>query len=146
MDVVRLRHEFAKAETQHNVREVGMIGRRRSLYLSAALSCIAGWLAGASANAQNAVSIKNHDIGGVVASANGPEAGVWVIAETRDLPTRYAKMVVTDNQGRYLLPDLPSAHYKVWVRGYGLIDSPKADGDPGKELNLTAVLAPNAAA
>jgi len=122
-----------------------MIGRH-SLYLSAALSCIAGWLAGAPADAQNAVSIKNHDIGGIVMSANGPEAGVWVIAETRDLPTRYAKMVVTDDQGRYLLPDLPPAHYKVWVRGYGLIDSPKADGDPGKELNLTAVLAPDAAA
>jgi hypothetical protein len=119
---------------------------RHSLYLSAALSCIAGWLAGAPADAQNAVSIKNHDIGGVVTSAKGPEAGVWVIAEARDLPTRYAKMVVTDDQGRYLLPDLPPAHYKVWVRGYGLIDSPKADGDPGKELNLTAVPAPDAAA
>ena len=65
-------------------------------------------------------SIDNDDIGGVVTSAKGPEAGVWVIAETRDLPTRFAKMVVTDDQGRYLLPDLPKANYNVWVRGYGL--------------------------
>ena len=38
----------------------------------------------------------DNDIGGVVTGANGPEAGVWVIAETNELPTQYAKMVVTD--------------------------------------------------
>src|SRR5437868_13277467 len=85
-----------------------------------------------------AVAIDNDDIGGVVTGANGPEAGVWVIAETTDLPTRYAKMVVTDDQGRYLVPDLPKGKYKVWVRGYGLVDSPKVDGEPGKQLNLRA--------
>lgn len=53
------------------------------------------------------------DIGGVVTGANGPEPGVWVIAETNDLPTKYAKIVVTDDQGRYLLPDLPKANYTV---------------------------------
>ena len=84
-----------------------------------------------------AVAIDNDDIGGVVTGANGPEAGVWVIAETTDLPTRYAKMVVTDDQGRYVVPDLPKAKYKVWVRGYGLVDSAKVDGEPGKQLNLT---------
>ena len=47
-------------------------------------------------NAQNTIAIDNDDIGGVVTGPNGPEAGVWVIAETADLPTRYAKMVVTD--------------------------------------------------
>src|SRR5437868_5614021 len=93
--------------------------------------------------AQTAVAIDNDDIGGVVTGANGPEAGVWVIAETTDLPTRYAKMVVTDDQGRYLVPDLPKGKYKVWVRGYGLVDSPKVDGEPGKKLNLTAVKAPD---
>jgi hypothetical protein len=93
-----------------------------------------------------AVQVNNNDIGGTVTGPNGPEAGVWVIAETMDLPTRYAKMVVTDDQGRYLVPDLPKANYKVWVRGYGLVDSPKADGTPGKALNLTAVKAPNEAA
>src|SRR5215510_4412934 len=90
-----------------------------------------------------AVAIDEDDIGGVVTGANGPEAGVWVIAETTDLPTRYAKMVVTDDQGRYVLPDLPKAKYKVWVRGYGLVDSSKIDGEPGKTVNLTAVRAPD---
>src|SRR4030095_3051434 len=72
-----------------------------------------------------AVRIDNDDIGGVVTSATGPEAGVWVIAETTDFPTRFAKMVVTDDQGRYVLPDLPKANYNVWARGYGLVDSRK---------------------
>ena len=71
---------------------------------------------------------------------------MWVIAETTDLPTRFAKMVVTDDQGRYVVPDLPKAKYKVWVRGYGLVDSPKVDGEPGKQLDLKAVPAPNEAA
>jgi hypothetical protein len=93
-----------------------------------------------------AMSIDNDDIGGVVTSAKGPEAGVWVIAETTDLPTRFAKMVVTDDQGRYVIPDLPKANYNIWVRGYGLVDSPKVRAVPGKILNLKAVLAPNAAA
>ena len=94
-------------------------------------------------NAQVAVAIDNDDIGGVVTGASGPEAGVWVIAETRDLPTRYAKMVVTDDQGRYVVPDLPKAKYKLWVRGYGLVDSPKVDAEPGSQLNLRAVPAPD---
>jgi hypothetical protein len=93
-----------------------------------------------------AVAIGTTDIGGVVTGPNGPEAGVWVIAETTDLPTKYAKVVVTDDRGRYLIPDLPSAKYKVWVRGYGLVDSPRADGAPGQPLNLTATPAPTAAA
>src|SRR6202008_4750891 len=80
-------------------------------------------------------------IEGTVKSSQGPEAGVWVIAETTDLPTKYAKIVVTDEQGRYVLPDLPKAKYKVWVRGYGLVDSAKADAKPGRQLNLTAIVA-----
>ena len=83
---------------------------------------------------------------GTVTSSNGPEAGVWVIAETTDLPTKFAKVVVTDDRGRYLIPDLPKGRYSVWVRGYGLVDSPKASGTPGQTLNLTAVPAPSAAA
>src|SRR6266705_1863057 len=90
-----------------------------------------------------AVRIDEDDIGGVVAGSRGPEAGVWVIAETRDLPTRLIKVVVTDDQGRYLLPGLPKANYDVWVRGYGLVDAPKVKAAPGKLLNLTAVTAPN---
>ena len=68
--------------------------------------------------AQQTVSVGATDIGGVVTSAAGPEAGVWVIAETTDLPTKFARIVVTDDSGRYLIPDLPKAKYKVWVRGY----------------------------
>ena len=91
----------------------------------------------------DAVAIDNDDIGGVVMNANGPEAGVWVIAETTDLPTRFAKIVVTDDRGRYLVPDLPRANYNVWVRGYGLVDSPKVQAAPGRIVNLMAVAAPN---
>jgi hypothetical protein len=92
-----------------------------------------------SAHAQDAVVIDNDDIGGIVTGPQGPEAGVWVIAETTDLPTRFARMVVTDDRGRYVLPDLPKANYKVWVRGYGLVDSRHVDGQPGQHLDLTAV-------
>jgi hypothetical protein len=92
------------------------------------------------------VQIDDDDIGGMVTSSKGPEAGVWVIAESRDLPTRFARMVVTDDQGRYVLPDLPKANYSIWVRGYGLVDSPKVKSGPGKILNLKAVVAPNEAA
>jgi hypothetical protein len=91
-------------------------------------------------------AVKDHQIGGVVTGAKGPEAGVWVIAETTDLPTRYAKIVVTDDQGRYLLPDLPQANYTLWVRGYGLVDSAKVQSAPGKTVNLTASVAPDAKA
>src|SRR5271166_3303555 len=86
------------------------------------------------------------EIGGTVSSVHGVEAGVWVIAETRDFQTRFAKIVVTDEAGRFLLPDLPSAKYSVWVRGYGLADSPKVDAAPGQHLDLAAVVAPDAAA
>src|SRR3954463_9887896 len=95
--------------------------------------------------AVQAVQIDNDDIGGVVTSSKGPEAGVWVIAETHDLGVRYIKNVVTDDQGRYVIPDLPKANYDVWVRGYGLVDSAKVKSEPGKQLNLTAVIAPNEA-
>jgi streptogramin lyase len=67
-----------------------------------------------------------------------------VIAETFDFRTRFAKIVVTDDQGKYLIPDLPGANYKVWVRGYGLVDSPKQDARPGATLNLVSVVAPDA--
>jgi hypothetical protein len=116
------------------------------LYATAAAIGVAGVLVLApvrQALAQNQVGIDNDDIGGTVIGTSGPEAGVWVIAETTGLPTRYAKMVVTDDQGRYVVPDLPKARYKVWVRGYGLVDSPKVDGEPGQHLDLRAVPAPN---
>ena len=97
-------------------------------------------------NAQQSapVKIKADDIGGVVSSNKGPEAGVWVIAETTDLPTRYIKEVVTDDRGRYLIPDLPKAKYSVWARGYGLVDSPKMQAEPGKLVDLKPTVAPDA--
>src|SRR5258707_5496832 len=107
-----------------------------------------GWVAPASLQAQQvaAVAIDNDDIGGVVTGPKGPEAGVWVIAETHDLPVRFIRSVVTDDQGRYVIPDLPKANYNMWVRGYGLVDSPKVKSVPGKNLNLKAVIAPSDAA
>ena len=118
---------------------------KATLYLTVAAIGIAALLAAAPAQlgAQTAVAIDNDDIGGVVTGANGPEAGVWVIAETTDLPTRYIKSVVTDDQGRYVIPDLPTANYEVWVRGYGLVDSARMRAKPGQIVNHAAVAAPN---
>jgi hypothetical protein len=93
--------------------------------------------------AQAAVPLDADDIAGVVTGPRGPEAGVWVIAESKDLPTTLRKIVATDDQGRYLLPDLPKGTYDVWVRGYGLVDSAKVAASPGKAVNLKAVAAPN---
>jgi len=91
-----------------------------------------------------AIPMDSTDIAGVVTSSKGPEAGVWVIAETKDFGTGFRKMVVTDDQGRYLVPDLPKANYSIWVRGYGLVDSAKVQAAPGKQLDLKAVIAPSA--
>src|SRR5437762_11238554 len=96
--------------------------------------------------AQAAVAVDRDDIGGVVTGPRGSEAGVWVIAESKNLPATLRKIVVTDDQGRYLVPDLPAGEYSVWVRGYGLVDSTRQSAAPGKVLNLTAVPAPNAKA
>ena len=84
------------------------------------------------------IPIDDNDIAGVVIGQAGPEAGVWVIAETTNLPTKFSKSVVTDDQGRYLIPDLPDAQYKLWVRGYGLVDSPPSGALPGSIVNLPA--------
>jgi len=91
------------------------------------------------------VAIDSDDIAGVVTGPNGPEAGVWVIAETRDLPVRYIKSVVTDDRGRFLVPDLPPASYSVWARGYGLVDSAKTTSRPGARLAIAAKPAPTEA-
>jgi len=111
-----------------------------AVFVSASLTGLRGQVA------TGPVAVDNDDIGGVVTSPRGPEAGVWVIAETTDLPTKFNRTVVTDDQGRYVVPDLPKANYNVWVRGYGLVDSQKVPAAPGKILNLTAVVAPNARA
>ena len=106
------------------------------LALISIFSGIAAWLTvfpvDLASQQDAAVPIDSDDIGGVVTSTKGAEAGVWVIAETTDLPTRFARMVVTDDKGRYLLPNLPKANYNMWVRGYGLVDSPKVKSVPAK--------------
>ena len=120
--------------------------RRMRTLAFAAAACLALGLAGArqADTVADVVSIGADDIGGVVTSTKGPEAGVWVIALTNDLPTRFARIVVTDDRGRYLIPDLPKAEYEIWVRGYGLVDSKHVKSAPGSHLNLTAALAANA--
>src|SRR5437868_4911207 len=81
-------------------------------------------------------------ITGVVRSSNGPEAGVWVIAETKDLPTNFIKIVVTDDAGKFVVPELPQATYRVFVRGYGLVDSTPVELKPGaNNVQLQAVVA-----
>src|SRR5262245_40536067 len=116
--------------------------------VSGILGILAAWHVRLDAQpaADPAIRLGAKDLGGVVTGPNGAEAGVWVIAETSDLPTKFAKIVVTDDRGRYLMPDLPNATYRVWVRGYGLVDSAKVSTMPGKLVNLTASLAPSAAA
>ena len=116
-------------------------GRSISSAIVAAIMSLAVTAAFAQAPAMD-----DNDIAGVVTSANGAEAGVWVIAETDEFDTRYAKIVVTDDEGRYVVPDLPDAEYDVWVRGYGLVDSEKVSARPGQRHDLDAVVAPSAAA
>lgn len=113
---------------------VGLIGKTEAAPRRSALAAQA--VAGG-------VTVDADNIGGTVTSSNGPEAGVWVIAETSDFQTKFRKIVVTDDQGRYLIPSMPKAKYKVWVRGYGLVDSAPVDGAPGQTLALKAVVAPN---
>ena len=111
---------------------------------AAGVFLVVSWAGPRASQAPNdAVRIDNDDLGGIVRSARGPEAGVWVIAETTGLPTKFVRIVVTDDRGRYVVPDLPKATYRVWVRGYGLVDSPSVQTAPGRLLDLTAVPAPS---
>ncbi len=119
------------------------MGRKKTLRifggLVVALVCGLVWLV----PKQRAAGAAGDFIEGTVTSAKGPEAGVWVIAETTDLPTKYAKIVVTDDHGRYVLPELPKASYQVFVRGYGLVDSARVPAKPGQHLDLKAIVAPD---
>src|SRR6266545_1048947 len=123
-------------------------GRAYSMIVAAGIAALmfAGQAPPSAQPNDPAIRIDATDLVGMVTGAGGPEAGAWVIAETTDLPTKFAKIVVTDDSGRFMIPDMPKAKYKVWVRGYGLVDSPKVDGEPGQTLNLLAVPAPSAAA
>jgi len=130
-----------RALRKYVARSAGIVALGAALAVASSFTAV-----GAQQATGGAVAVDADDIGGVVTGPRGPEAGVWVIAETRDLPTRLIKTVVTDDRGRYLVPDLPKGSYDVWVRGYGLIDSTKVKASPGKALNLTAVPAPDARA
>ena len=126
-----------------------MILHRRSsfsLYAAAIAALVIAGCGPLAAQQKAALSVAPDAIGGRVTGPNGPEAGVWVIAETTDLPTKYAKMVVTDDSGQFVIPQLPEAKFKIWSRGYGLVDSDKQDVVPGKTIELTAKPAPSAAA
>src|SRR5262245_12802135 len=102
--------------------------------------------AGQRREASAAVALDVDDIGGVVTGEYGPQAGVWVIAETSELPTGFVRIVVTDEQGRYVVPDLPKASYQVFVRGYGVADSKRVTGRPGQRLDFAVVEASERAA
>ncbi len=116
-----------------------------SRWMFGAATAVAALVAALSAQT-SPVAIDADDIGGIVTGPKGPEAGVWVIAETRDLGVRYIKSVVTDDRGRYVVPDLPPASYAVWARGYGLVDSAKTTARPGRLVNISATPAPSPAA
>src|SRR5215831_8985986 len=116
--------------------EVKVMATKRCITTAALV--VAASLAGTSTFAQQAGS---DSIRGVATGPNGPEAGVWVIAETTDLPTKYAEIVVTDDQGRYAIPQLPKGKYNVWSRGYGLKDTEKTEATPGKTVNIKALAA-----
>ena len=123
-----------------------MKSKRRQARIALAAASLITLATAMGAQAQQVPAIDADDIGGVVRGPNGPEAGVWVIAETRDLPVRFIRIVVTDDQGRFVVPDLPKANYDIWVRGYGLVDSDKVKSEPGKTLSLAAKVAPSEAA
>ncbi len=118
----------------------------RALFATTCLAAVCVWASEGFAASAAGVPVAADGIGGVVTGTKGPEAGVWVIAETNDLATRLIKIAVTDDQGRFMLPELPKAKYQVWVRGYGLVDSGWVEGSPGTNLNLMSVQAPNAKA
>ncbi|MDR2214949.1 MAG: carboxypeptidase-like regulatory domain-containing protein, partial [Nevskiaceae bacterium] len=116
--------------------------KKLSHALSTALLLLAGTITWAQAPTPAQRALPEGFITGSVTSENGPEAGVWVIAETHETNTPFIKIVVTDDQGRFVLPQLPSATYDVWVRGYGLLDSEKIKGRPGDaDVALTAKIA-----
>jgi streptogramin lyase len=102
--------------------------QRSSTQVLVLLAIVAGLTAGPNRLASQTAG--DYISGRVVSEGAVPEAGVWVVAESKDVmpddgrgPDSYRKIVVTDDAGRFLLPDLPSGSYDVWVRGYGLVDS-----------------------
>jgi streptogramin lyase len=121
-----------------------MRNRAGQLGLGALAAAAAAWIAVAvmAGRVEVRAAENTQFISGVVTSSNGPEAGVWVIAESRDFPTKLRKIVVTDDQGRFVLPELPPAQFQLWVRGYGLTDSKPVNAKAGQaNVKLAAVVA-----
>jgi mono/diheme cytochrome c family protein len=112
---------------------------RAILWFLVALICFISRPVASEPQGASGVTVDKASIGGVVLNAKTakPEAGVWVIAETK-LSVPYRKIVVTDDQGRFLVPDLPDASYELWVRGYGLKDSEKVKAARGDNVKLRA--------
>jgi hypothetical protein len=123
---------------------MNMLVRPLSLLCAALMLAVAGAVGSSNQPAQPPPAppaVDRDDIGGTVVSEEGPESGVWVVAETADLASRFTRIVVTDEQGRFVVPDLPRARYELFVRGYGLIDSKRVPGRPGDRVALEAVRA-----
>jgi hypothetical protein len=112
----------------------------RGMLLSVVLVfCLVCWLvAGQQNGGASGIQVGANSIGGVVTNNAGgtPEAGVWVIAETKSLQVPFRKIVVTDDAGRFLVPDLPKGDYELWVRGYGLKDSSRFKASLGGQVKL----------
>src|SRR5215204_2112448 len=106
---------------------------RKTAWVLLAVLCVAARATVGGQQNVPGLTIDTRSIGGTVVNSSGgkAEAGVWVIAETKSLPTPFRKIVVTDDQGRYLVPDLPEGTYELWVRGYGLKDSARVPGARG---------------
>src|ERR1700680_3742863 len=111
---------------------------RTMTWVLLAVLCVAARPAVTGAQNISGLKVDKSSIGGTVANSNGgkAEAGVWVIAETKSLPVPFRKIVVTDDQGRFLVPDLPDGAYELWVRGYGLKDSERVSAARGAQVKL----------
>ena len=119
------------------------VSTNRAFGVGALIAVAAAVLIGARLPSPTTLQVGENDIGGVVTGPKGPEAGVWVIAETSELPTKFVRIVVTDDQGDTCIPDLPKANYNVWVRGYGLVDSPKSQSARRQNTQPHRGAAPN---
>ncbi len=116
-----------------------MIAKRSLSMIAVGLVALAAVIAAVGCGSDDEAGANSGFIEGTVTSGDAkPEAGVWVIAETESLPTNYRKIVVTNDDGEFVLPELPEADYQVWARGYGLLDSAKVDAQAGDSVELTA--------
>ena len=117
---------------------------RLAWFFAAAVLLAATPACNSTSEPQSSIPMDKDDIAGTVRGEMGPEAGVWVIAESTDFDTFFARIVVTDANGQYLVPDLPAAKYQLWVRGYGLEDSAKISVSPGETADLRVIAASDA--